>query len=177
MKTPKTPRGTWTFCGSTGVLFEDRLLNWCVTQRCNVWMAMRKHLCSWPGLTMLAVQIFWGKTLVYGGKQKPGWMIFWNLEHGHKNHFLLMVVFFSKDSKGLCSVVFFSEIWRHRFSISMCCTRKGEKKISECVATSNQFESESSIQIVIAESAKVLIPPEFFFTHLWIMILEASLNF
>ena len=44
--------------GSTGGgVFEDRRLNWCVTQRCNVSMAMRKHLCSWPGLTMLAVQI------------------------------------------------------------------------------------------------------------------------
>lgn len=43
-----------------------------------------------------------------------------------------------------------------------CVARQRRKKVSECVATSNQFESECSIQIIIAESAKVLIQPEFF---------------
>ena len=42
------------------------------------------------------------------------------------------------------------------------CLAREKRKKSECVATSNQFESESSIQIIIAESAKVLIQPEFF---------------
>ena len=130
MKRPKTPRGTWTFCGSTGVLFEDRLLNWCVTQRCNVSMAMRKHLCSWPGLTMLAVQIFWGKTLVYGGKQKPRdeWYWNWNLEHGHKNCLENDGCFFSKDSKG----VVFSQKFGDKDFQYMCCTPKAKKSIWMC---------------------------------------------
>lgn len=125
-------RGTWTFCGSTGVFL--RIVFW-------IGVSHRDATYRWPCANTFAVGQGWwclqcrflGKTLVYGGKQKPGWMIFWNLEHGHKNR-LLLIVFFSKDSKGLCSVVFFlrnleTQIFnlhvlqakRRKQSIWMCC--------------------------------------------------------
>ena len=100
-------------------------------------------------------------------------MIIWNLEHGHKNRLLLMVVFFPvKIVKDFVRWFFFPRNLETQILNLHVLHAKRRKKISECVATSNQFESESSIQI-IAESAKVLIQPEFFFG----ICEDASLNF